>query len=316
VLSTTFASFARVFTHLGRESLGWLFIDEAGQATPQAAAGAIWRARRVVAVGDPMQIEPVVTLPVAAQQNLRASHGVSEWWLPGQTSAQRLADAANVYGTYLPAEGGDIWVGAPMRVHRRCIDPMFTISNTIAYDGLMVYGTVPLADPLSARGSTWIDVPPGESEGHWIPREGARARWVLDGLRDRYNVEPNRVFVLSPFREVADHIAELCQAYPGLRGGTVHTAQGKEADVVVLILGGNPEKPRAREWASERPNLLNVAVSRAKQRLYVIGDRAAWAHHPHFKVLSEHLPEWSPAAGGAPRGNADERGPEDSGHGW
>src|SRR5690606_30583599 len=63
VISTTFASFAKLFRGMGKESLGWLIIDEAGQAVPQAALGGMWRAKHIVAVGDPLQIEPVVTLP-------------------------------------------------------------------------------------------------------------------------------------------------------------------------------------------------------------------------------------------------------------
>ncbi len=45
--------------------------------------------------------------------------------------------------------------------------------------------------------------------------------------------------------------------------------QGRESKVVVLVLGGT--SAGARSWAAKRPNLLNVALTRARQNFFVIG---------------------------------------------
>ena len=170
LVSTTFASFPYLFRHLGQEDLGWLLIDEAGQATPQAAVGAIWRSRRVVVVGDPLQLEPIVQLPRSIERVLRAEHGIDRGWLRGDPSVQTLADQVCPLGTYRRrAEDGSqsLWVGIPLNVHRRCESPMFEIVNEVAYGGQMLNYT-PEREELRLAGSHWIDVPGGVSSGNWV----------------------------------------------------------------------------------------------------------------------------------------------------
>lgn len=291
VISTTFASVPRMFRQLGCESIGWLLIDEAGQALPEQAAGAIWRAERTVVVGDPNQLEPVLGLPVAVEGALAQHYDVPRNWWPSATSAQRLSDQSMSMGTWLPGmENEKVWVGSPLRVHRRCDDPMFSISNDIAYDGLMVHGKPPTEcawpDPH------WIDVRAQTGEGNWIPQEGVAARRLVQRLRAEHDVELKDIFLISPFKDTAKQLRAMAKEL-GLdptKTDTVHTTQGKEAAAVILVLGGNPQREGAKDWAAKSPNLLNVAVSRAKARLYVIGDRAAWSKRPYFRVLSNWLP--------------------------
>jgi len=45
----------------------------------------------------------------------------------------------------------------------------------------------------------------------------------------------------------------------------------------------------ARDWATSTPNILNVAVSRAKKNLYVIGSHTAWSQAGHARELSSAL---------------------------
>ena len=150
MVSTTFASFGNLFSHLQKEALGWVFIDEAGQATPQQAVGALYRSQRAVIVGDPQQLEPIVAVPYPAQASLARAYGLPQNSQPSRGSVQILADRATPLGTCISRDDEWVWVGIPLRVHRRCDQPMFDIANEIAYSKLMVFGT-PDRPPLPFR---------------------------------------------------------------------------------------------------------------------------------------------------------------------
>ena len=113
----------------------------------------------------------------------------------------------------------------------------------------------------------------------------------LDYLQEQ-GVQAQDIIAIAPFRDVANELSNLPDQYAkykGLTAGTIHTAQGREAAVVLLVLSADPEKDGAKVWAAEKVNLVNVAASRAKRRLYVVGDKDAWAQHNYFRELAEIL---------------------------
>ena len=121
LVSTTFASVERMLGRLPPESLGWLLVDEAGQALPQAAVGALLRTRRALVVGDPVQIEPIVTLPDQLTRTISLQIGVDpDKFTAPVASVQTLADAASPYVSEFQTRNGSRAVGVPLLVHRRC----------------------------------------------------------------------------------------------------------------------------------------------------------------------------------------------------
>lgn len=307
VISTAFASVGRMLTSMPKESIGWLLVDEAGQATPQAAIGAIYRAKRVICVGDPLQIEPVVTLPSILVEAISKHIGVdADRWMAPSASIQTLSDTANNFGTTIPRGLSEIRIGLPLLVHRRCENPMFNISNRLAYNGLMVQATIPEPSDITAlfgAQSKWYDIQGGAQE-KWCPEEGEHVTQMLLQYFVTCNGEP-QIYVISPFKMVAERMRQRMLVEKaklislGIKDpndwvynniGTVHTFQGKETKAVILLLGApSPTQNGAREWATSNINLLNVAVSRAKQNFYVVGNRALWGNLGNMKLVSGYL---------------------------
>lgn len=318
VISTTFASVGRFFGDIKEPgALGTLVIDEAGQAQPQFAIGALFRSRKAIVIGDPRQIEPIVSdeleiLKEVFKENIYSAYKKKS------ISVQKLADYMNPYGIWSEnRENGEEWLGCPLRVHRRCITPMYEISNEISYNNTMLQQTAEPTPEEEKRfcyeNSRWINIC-GSEEGekdHYVKAQGDKVLEILE--RAFGNSSSPRLFIITPFNTVKEGMLRCINQYlsgdKGIEGtesnllkqkdlvkawmyqniGTVHSFQGKEADEVIFLLGC--DKGKAAEGAIRwiNTNLVNVAVTRAKYRLYVIGDFGAWRKSPYISQVKAQL---------------------------
>ena len=160
------------------------------------AVGAMLRCRKAVIVGDPKQIEPVVTAETDMIKQLLNSNTLSGY-KDKKISVQGFADYINPYGTFLGEEEEKEWVGCPLVVHRRCIDPMYSISNILSYDGTMRQQT---AAPKENRAATfilprscWIDVSGSENSGtknHFVEAQG---EVVIKLLKEKFKKDKDEI---------------------------------------------------------------------------------------------------------------------------
>lgn len=312
VVSSTFASFANQFQDLDSGSLGYLFVDEAGQAVPQAAAGAMWRAKRAMVVGDPIQIEPVFTTPPPLVRHLETISGMPNdvTASPLSVSVQILADKYNQFGVSITQNGESTWIGSPLRVHRRCLEPMFGIANKIAYENKMILSETnpakqwPSKEGLYLGESGWVQIIGQAGPRQFVQAQADVVIQMLIKIVNHTGRLPD-LYIISPFKKIRNElIKQICVdstlvAIKGLKSwcetriGTVHTFQGKEEKMVWFVLGCDEDTDSAAQWAASKPNLLNVALTRAKRYIFVFGDKQIWESKPYFDCAIQHLPEIS-----------------------
>lgn len=325
VISTTFASAQAMFEDIAikpgnKAPLGLLVIDEAGQAVPYAALGVLSRCRRTMVVGDPYQIEPVVPQEAKALRSAIAGD-INLFYKGDIASVQKFADELNPYGQkrYETMEGDyedSAWVGCPLIVHRRCVSPMFDISNEVSYQGSMINETPSLdpskpgdkkkLDSFYLPSSQWLNVvgPERGNKDHYVDEQGKRVVEIVTAAFDK-RIDKSKapsLYVIAPFKTVVRGLKQALQgkdARPRGVGeklweefidnniGTVHTFQGKEALEVIFVLGCDERAGGAVQFVN--PNIVNVAASRAKQRLYVVGDYRVWQDNPSICTMKKIL---------------------------
>jgi very-short-patch-repair endonuclease len=263
-------------------------IDEASQCDIASALPLLFRAKRAVIIGDPQQLKHISAVTTKQDSILLEKHGLVRGRANWAYAANSLFDlAAGIAGSE------DI---IQLRDHHRSHAAIIGFSNEEFYEGRLRVAT--RYDRLRRLRSgrafepavRWLDV---SGEVRRPPSGGAineaEAAAVVDELRRLVaRGYQGTIGVVSPFRAQAGRIRDIVTADPDLASRlyaleflseTVDKFQGDERDSIIFspsISKGTPDG--ALIFLRRRHNLFNVAITRARAVLIVVGDRAAAEH--------------------------------------
>jgi very-short-patch-repair endonuclease len=258
-------------------------IDEASQCDIASALPLLFRARRAVIIGDPLQLKHVSAVAPQQDRLLLAAHGLAEGRAAWAYSVNSLFDLARSLCRH-----EDI---VNLRDHHRSHRDIITFSNQHFYRGGLRIATD--HETLKRSQTTgpavrWVNVrgkvvrPRGGGALNGTEAEAAVAEVRKLVVEQSYS---GSIGVVTPFRAHANRIRvlvheddELSRQLAALEFvvDTVHGFQGDERDVIFfspVVSAGVGES--TLHFLKSHGNLFNVAVTRARSELIVVGDRQA-----------------------------------------
>jgi very-short-patch-repair endonuclease len=247
-----------------------VIVDEASQSDLWALP-AMLRAKKLLVVGDNKQVSPSAV--GVKEADIRQLHAR---FLRNLPFGDVLSPEKSVYDLASVMFASDL---IRLREHFRCVEPIIEFSNRLCYNGEVRCLRVPKASERITPPLVDVFVRGGAREGRGkVNRIEAQA--IVDEIKvitDTPRLQGRTIGVVSLLGgDQAKHIFELLITQLGeekiiahkIRCGDAMTFQGREADIVFISMVSDGDSVRALsgEMYEQR---FNVAVSRAKDRLYL-----------------------------------------------
>ncbi len=277
-----------------------LIVDEASQCDIASALPLLYRSTRAVIIGDPKQLQHITNFEGGRDEELQTAHALGIEGSEFAFSKNSLFDKFD--------RRRDIGAHILLRDHYRSHSQIVNFSNQEWYGGTLRvstdYGRLK-APPDGKCGIRWTDVsgtatrPPGGSV--FIQSEVEKVVELLTDLLMNQGFD-GTVGVVTPFRpqativceRIAKRISRDVRKQVELIVDTAHGFQGDERDIILFSPCVSLDLPHgAHKFLKETANLFNVAITRARSLLHVVGDRDACANSgiPHIERFAEYCAE-------------------------
>ncbi|MFT3922225.1 MAG: AAA domain-containing protein [Myxococcales bacterium] len=306
VWGSTLLSLANCFPSAAG-SIARVVIDEAGQCHPAHAISALMRCDAALVIGDTKQLTPVIELSADEEARLLQSCGLrpepwlepyrlhTQAWVSTQSLAERAVQARHT-----------------LIDHFRCQPEIIEVSDALCGYGLRVHtprATRAHEAPFLAAPLSWVDLE-GQQEslgGSLCNQVELREVVALVRRLLTCGISACDVAVITPYRGqlellrrafahervpleyspelVEGHDAGSARASSGLALGTVHRFQGGERSIVLFT--SVVTRAQSLGFLNARPNLLNVAVSRARHHFVALGHRGVMGQGARTRLLSD-----------------------------
>ena len=232
-----------------------VIMDEASQCNTAVSLVPIIRGESLMLVGDPQQLNPVILLDEMVNQKLRKRYNVSEEYDYRKNS---------IYKTYLACDAVSDEI--LLHYHYRCHKKIIEFNNQKYYNSrLQIQSGSREEQPLM-----YIDVK--NSQTDYKNTAPAEVEEILNFARMNRD---KTIGVITPFVNQKKLIEEAVrrEALGHVTCGTVHAFQGDEKDVVLFSTAITEQTQAGTyEWLKNNKELINVATSRAKDKLIVLSN--------------------------------------------
>lgn len=257
-----------------------VIIDEASQCDIASIIPLLFRAKRAVIIGDPNQLKHITTMTRQQDRELVAKHEIDALW---SYCIHSLFDLAIAVG-----HGDDL---VYLRDHHRSHASIIDFSNREFYNGLLRVATdyskmkFPYGPDMSVMWKNVIGETVRPQAGSAYNQMEIDA--VIEQLRGLINHNyAGTIGVVTPFKRQAELITyylrerhsklyeELVKNHDFI-AATAHKFQGDERDVIIfspVVSNGAPQG--TLNFLGSTPNLFNVAITRARAGLIVIGNKS------------------------------------------
>ena len=277
VVLVTHGGIAKAIT---KKPFDLLIMDEASQATEPLSWIPITQARKVVFAGDSLQLPPTIYSEKAKKEGL------------GITLFERLQGL-------VPPEGQ-----ALLRIQYRMHETIMGFSSQQFYEGKLVADESVRAhtieelpavtpSPLTSSPLIYVDTAGAGYEEAWNDLlesrendgEARLALYLYEELRTA-GVPAKSIALLSPYVAQVRLLKQLASHDDGIEIGSIDGYQGREKEAIILSLVRSNDKGEVGFLGDTRR--MNVAMTRARRLLIVLGDSTTLARHPFYLKFIEY----------------------------
>lgn len=280
VVATTCISAHKVGT--AEPHFDMVIIDEASQCNMALSLVPILRGKKLMLVGDPQQLNPVILLDAKDNEILKQRYLISEEYDYMKNSIYKAFLANDAVSDELL-----------LRHHYRCCRQIIEFNNKKYYNNRLRIETQISPDtPL-----LFVDVEQNRTD--YRNTAPAEAEQILNYVL--HNKEKS-IGIITPFANQKEYIEELL-AENGVKNvscGTVHAFQGDEKDVILFSSALTDQtSQKTYDWLKNNRELINVATSRAKEKLVLFSSmkNLERLHQPDQKDDMYELAEYIQSKG-------------------
>ncbi len=265
---------------LADESFDVALLDEATQTIEPLALMAFLKAPLVILAGDPMQLPPTIISLEAAKQGLGVS--LFERLLSdcGDDVKRMLKEQYRMNQSLMHFPNREMYSGE-LRAHP-------SVAGRVLSEVLRVGAEVD-APPVIFLDTAGKGFEESKAPGTESLRNEGEAQLICARVKELMlaGLSPRELAVITPYRSQASFIRELLTEVPEVEVDTVDAFQGREKDAVLLsMVRCNTEQ---QVGFLEDLRRMNVAMTRARRHLFVVGDSATLSGHAFYARFLESV---------------------------